>query len=280
MRLASIERARPLLGTLVSVRVVAPHEALGHGAIDAAFAEIEAVHRLMSFHDPDSDLSRLHSAPSGQPTRVDARTAEVLAFALDLAARTGGIFDPTVGAAAVAAGALPRPLDAVDPAAGADWRDIRLEGDQVALNRPVWIDLGGVAKGYAADRALSRLRALGALGGLVNAGGDIALFGDEPEPVRLRAGPPDQAAFLELDNGALASSGADEGLTRTLRLDGRTGRAAPRERFACVLAETCMKADALTKVALAGDWGFVTAEGASGLSYDPTEGWRGYGSLT
>ncbi len=276
-RPAVVERARALLGTVVSVRAVAALPVTAQAAIEAAFAEIADIHRLMSFQDPDSDLSRLHRQPAGQPVRVDSRTAEVLAFAIHLAERSDGVFDPTVGAAVVAADALPRPRG-VQAMPDADWREVRIEGRQVTLRRPVWLDLGGVAKGYAVDRALARMRAVGAAQGLVNAGGDLAVFGGPPEPVRLRAGDPAQAAVVMLEDGAMASSGGDPG-SHTIHLDGRSRRVSPQDRFACVLARTCMAADALTKVALAGDWDLVLALGASGLSHDPADGWRGYGDL-
>ena len=169
-RPAPVERARPLLGTVVSVRAGFADGADAHAGIDAAFAEIAAVQRLMSFQDPMSDLSRLRRARPGETTPVDPRTAEVLAFALGIARETGGAFDPTVAGRAVLAGGLERPRDAEGPDPEASWRDIALEGDSVRLSRAAWLDLGGVAKGYAVDLAIRRLEVLGATEACVNAG--------------------------------------------------------------------------------------------------------------
>ncbi|MBS0570940.1 MAG: FAD:protein FMN transferase, partial [Proteobacteria bacterium] len=150
----AIRRARPWLGTLVDIRVDGMESACALRAIDAAFAEVATVHRLMSFHGDDSDLARLRQAPACAAVRVNARTHEVLECALRIAAASTGIFDPTVAAAQVARGALPVPRSAFVPDADASWRDIELlGGERVRLRRPLWIDLGGIAKGYAVDRA-------------------------------------------------------------------------------------------------------------------------------
>src|SRR5262245_52260381 len=104
-----IERAKPLLGTMVEVRVAGLGTAAAHAAIDAAFADIAAVHTLMSFHEAASDLSRINRLGCGMALEIDPRTAVVHAFALDLAAKSDGAFDPAAGALAVAAGDMPRP---------------------------------------------------------------------------------------------------------------------------------------------------------------------------
>src|SRR5690349_3613722 len=88
---AVIRRARPLLGTLVDIRIAADGAAAA-GAIDAAFAAVERVHRLMSFHAADSDLSRLNRSAHERPVRVDPWTFEVLSASRCIAAATGGAF--------------------------------------------------------------------------------------------------------------------------------------------------------------------------------------------
>ena len=75
----SLERARPLLGTTVSIRVTTDgDEQAAHRAIDAAFAAVARVHALMSFHEPQSDLSRLHRERCGHWVDVDVHTMAVL----------------------------------------------------------------------------------------------------------------------------------------------------------------------------------------------------------
>lgn len=240
----SVQRARPCLGTLVEMRVEGLAEAAALRALDMAFAEVAAVHRCMSFHEPMSDLSRLHCAPAGTAVRVDARTRAVLARALAVAAASDGVFDPTVAAQQVARGLLPRPESAPAPDPCANWRDIELHGDDhVRLRRPLWIDLGGIAKGYAVDRAVEILVVAGATQGCVNAGGDLRVFGPRAERVHLRTASGYLAA-VELTDAAMAGSDG------AAHVHGRTRAAASTHARVGVIAATCAIADALTKVVL------------------------------
>ena len=182
---ASLQRARPLLGTLVEMRVEAPDGACARAAVEAAFAEISAVHARMSFHEAGSDLSRLHAARVGTQVEIDARTSEVLRCALDLAARSQGRFDPTIAGRLVAQEFLPPPRSPFLPDVRASWRDVELTDGGVRLHRPLWLDLGGIAKGYAVDRAVGVLLAHGATQALVNAGGDLRVAGAREEIVHL-----------------------------------------------------------------------------------------------
>jgi thiamine biosynthesis lipoprotein len=250
-----VERARPLLGTTVVVAVGGLDAPAAHVAIDAAFAEVARVHALMSFHEPASDVSRLNREAAAGPVPVDPLTAATLACALRLAELSDGAFDPTVGAALTAAGVLPEPEGAPPADPAADWRDVRLDarGPAVGFARPLRLDLCGIAKGFAVDRAVAALRAAGAAFGLVNAGGDLSVFG-EPERIALRPGrgAAAEAPVLELADGAAASSGSLEPDARVigLPLAGRSRRPIAG-RFACVAATECVWADGLTKVVLA-----------------------------
>lgn len=243
-----IRRARPLLGTLVEMRVEGLREPDAIAAIDAAFAEVACVHRLMSFHERDSDLARLHRARVGETIEIDPRTAEVLRCALDIAKHSDGIFDPTIAARAVARGSLPWPDSPFVPDAQANWRDVEWRDAQhVRLCKPLWLDFGGIAKGYAVDRAVEVLMCAGATQACVNAGGDLRVVGSRAEQVALRIAPGDAAHTIELCDGAVASSAASSLLAR------REPMSSP-EQIDCVgvsvAAPSCTLADALTKVAL------------------------------
>lgn len=281
-----IRRARPWLGTFVAIRVGGLAEADALGAIDAAFAEVAAVHRLMSFHERDSDLSRLHRAAVSAPVPVDARTCEVLEAALTIAEESHGCFDPTIAAQLVAWGLLPKPTSSGTPDPQATWRDIELlDGSRVRFRRPLWLDLGGIAKGYAVDRALAVLRGSGATMGCVNAGGDLRRFGARPERVELRLAAGSDAALpsVDLTDAAVATSIVDaarDHLDRRWRsghLNARTGRSIRAQRAVSVVAETCIVADALTKVVLAdarlGER-LLRRHRASACLHDGKRGWR------
>jgi thiamine biosynthesis lipoprotein len=287
LRPPPVERARPALGTIVVVRAAFAEPQQAHAAIDAAFARIALVHRLMSFHEDGSDLSRLNREAARRDVRVDPHTFEVLRFARELAEASDGTFDPTVAAAVVGAGALPRPSSPAAPDPAASWRDVELDDGACAVRfrRPLWLDLGGVAKGYAVDLALEALRAAGCAQASVNAGGDLRVAGPESELVHLRCGPeqPDALPVIELRDAAAASSGShiDPAFAAGAHLDGRTRRPVAANRFVTVIAATCMVADALTKPVMAlgeASAGLLRRYGACAHLLDEGSDWRSLGA--
>jgi len=234
--LLEVRRARPLLGTLVEIRAAsvrgAGEEARLHAAIDAAFAQIERVHSLMSYQDPDSELSRLNRSEPGHTHRVDPHTFHVVTAAVKFARLSGGAFNPCVA-------------DAL-----ADWEDIELLGDnRIRLKRPLRIDLGGIAKGYAVDLAVGALQDANVIEILVNAGGDIRVAGTHTHEVFLRdpLAPTKGVHPLQLRNGALATSAA---YFSSALVDPRTKAPYVGNEAVSIRADDCMTADALTKIVL------------------------------
>jgi thiamine biosynthesis lipoprotein len=221
--------------------------------------------------------------------RVDPRTLTVLRIAQQLAEDSRGCFDVTVGGRLVAGRRLPAPAGAPRPHAAASWRDVELERDGgVRFHRPLWIDVGGIAKGYAVDRAIARLREHGVVQACVNAGGDLRVLGPVAERIALRVGPGHSftGAAIELENGSLASStGRGQGRRHRGRLggphlDGARRRAVGLRRFACVTAERCVIADALTKIVLSRgvrSAALLRAYGATAYLHDARGGWRRIG---
>ena len=206
-----IERAKPLLGTRVAVRVHGLAQETAHSAIDAAFAEIARIHALMSFQEHESDVSRLNRQAHLERVVIDQRTYEVLEQAQTIATASDGAFDITVAPHLVARALLPQPYGACAPDPTAIWRDISLLLDhRVYFRRPLWIDLGGIAKGYAVDRAMKILLAFSPTQACVNAGGDLRVVGCDCERVQLRTDhhDPEAVPVVEICNGSLASSTA------------------------------------------------------------------------
>jgi thiamine biosynthesis lipoprotein len=254
-----LRRAKPLLGTLVEIHIDTAGPA-AERALRAAFAEIATIHRLMSFHEAESDVSAINRARPGDTITLDARTRAVLAQALALNRASDGAFNIAVGRELVSRGLLQAPAGTapygIDP--DASLTPLTLESNRVTKWGDCWIDLGGIAKGYAVDRALEVLARHGIGAILVNAGGDLRHAGPSPIRVHLRdpASPTRLIGPLEIGNRALASS-ATSGLAPAPRLDavalldGRSRRALPTGIGVSVMARTCMMADALTKVVLA-----------------------------
>jgi len=256
-----VRRARPLLGTFVEIEAAGAAKSKMDGAIDAAFEAVAQVHRLMSFHDDDSDVSRLNREAWLRPVKVDAWTFRVLEAAVELHRRSKGIFDIAIAATLQNMGLLPRPDG--DPPAAVDGRlfdSIELLEDLMVRfgHRDVRIDLGGIAKGFAVDRALEVLRGFGLASGLVNAGGDLAAFGREPQTIHIRH-PRDPRRLMcrvEITDEALASTARRFDLlssaetTGSAIIDPATGKPTDVIDGATVRAGSCMMADALTKIVM------------------------------
>ncbi len=163
---------------------------------------------------------------------------------------TDGAFDITVAPILVARGHLPCPALAPEPDGAAIWRDIELLPDnRIRFRRPLWIDLGGIAKGYAVDRAMAALQRFAPVQACVNAGGDLRIAGPDSERVRLAAdhGAGDRVPVIELADGSLASSAGSP----AARISIRAGASATARQFVSVVAPRCIDADALTKVVMA-----------------------------
>jgi thiamine biosynthesis lipoprotein len=258
----SVRRARPLLGTFVEITVADRSAEEASAAIEAAFAEVARVHALMSFHEAPSDVSRLNAQAWARPVAVHPWTFEVITQALDFHACSGGVFDIAVAPALQTLRLLPsRGADqrpAAEAAATSAEIDLLPEG-RVRFHRPgLRIDLGGIAKGFAVDRAIAALRAHGVTQALVNAGGDLAAIGAQPSTVHVRD-PRDPARLLlalRIADQALASSGRSfdpvhsATASGTAVIDPCTRAPAATILAATVCAPTCMTADALTKVVM------------------------------
>lgn len=258
MRLASdsARRARPLLGTFVEISAAGAPRVDLDVAIDGAFRAVAEVHRLMSAHEAHSDVGRLNLEASRHAVRVHPWTHEVLRTACELHDASAGAFDIAIGPHS------PRP-------ASPRRSDIELLPRHCVrfLRSEVRIDLGGIAKGFAVDRAIACLRASGVPQGLVNAGGDLAAFGEDASVVLIRdpRHPGRELCRIELMYAALASSGGRIDLfesaaaTDSEILDPETRAPACGIRGATVRAPSCMIADALTKVVM------LTGEPATAL---------------
>ena len=247
---SSARRARPLLGTFVEIAAGAAPSSAVDAAIDAAFQVVAQVHDLMSFHDPASDVGRLNHEARARAVTVHPWTHAVLRAALELQHVSAGVFDVAVAPVLQRMGRLPGPPRDLGHPAGADPDGAieLLSACRVRFRRPdVCIDLGGIAKGFAVDRALETLRERGLPRGLVNAGGDLAVFGATAEVVSIRD-PRQPAAVLcqvALRNEAIASSGGGEAAI----IDPRRAAVAAI-RGATARAPSCLLADALTKIVM------------------------------
>jgi thiamine biosynthesis lipoprotein len=261
-------------------------EAQAHRAIDEAFAEVALVHRLMSFQERNSDISRLNHEACNRTVEVHPATFEVLHWARQISETSDGAFDITIASKLVEWGLLAASASRHKPDPQASWRDVELGTNfsSVRFRRPLWIDVSGIAKGYAVDRAIERLQHSGGRQVCVNAGGDLRLLGPDEERVALQVPMlADTLPVLNIRNAAVASSSGHiaqllyRGEMCGPHVDARRGGAVPTNHFACVVAETCLVADALTKPVLAlgaESDALLRAFGALAHFHDPALGWR------
>jgi len=190
-------------------------------AVESAFGAIEQVQLLMSFHDECSDVSRINRAGEGCDVTVHPLTYRVLSRAIELGDLSDGMFDIVTARVLVNRGFLPTLSSESLPLLGATYRDLELQSaHRVRWRRKGWLDLGGIAKGFAVDCAIAALQSHGASAAVVNAGGDLRCFGEQQQPIHVRRpNAPLQSIRLGwLSSAAIATSG---GYFSGIRLDGQ-----------------------------------------------------------
>lgn len=253
-----LRRARHYLGTLVEV---AFRHDLGEReaeiVADAAFRAIARVYTAMSYHDANSDVSKLNRAAAGSVMVVSQDMWRVLSHALELGFASDGLFDVAIAPVLVREELLPRDWQQPHADQRGTFADICFLSDcRVKLHHQVSIDLGGIAKGYAVDCAIQALRRAGVAAGSVNAGGDLRAFGEWSRTIGVRhPACPTTIVPLLRTHPAVATSAdyflaMEYGARRTSALvDPRNDQ--PHlggQRSVTVFAATCLEADALTKV--------------------------------
>lgn len=261
-----VKRTLPAMGTIVELAVVHRDPEYAEGAIDAAFREIQTVERLMTRFDGSSDVGRANRRAATEGALVTSATAKVLQTAIAWAGASDGRFDPCVGRVIavwdVEHRHEPPPAGTFARLAGRHfYHHLDLDTWQghraVRFTDPdVQVDLGGIAKGYAVDRAVATLRDWAITQAFVAAGGDLYAMGESdhggPWDVGIRdPRDPDRIiGSFPLSDGAVATSGD---YFRYFDYHGRRyhhimdpDTAAPRltpEHSLSIAASSCMTAD-------------------------------------
>ena len=233
------------LGTWIAIEATAESAETALQALESGFAAVHEVDRLMHPRRQGSDLAAIHTAAPGTPIAIHRSTCEVLSLAKVIHRLSDGVFDPCVTPlrdGRQRAGSL-ADLEIVEGETGA--------ARAVVCRAALSLDLGGIAKGYAVDRAVIALRAAGCCSGLVNAGGDLRVFGTNAQTLFLRKG--SQTHRVELAEAALAVSDADAAQRPVEHRGYYIGSSTDPQlvcRYAAVLAPEAAIADALTKCVL------------------------------
>ncbi len=260
------------MGVPFRITLYTADEAVGKAAADAAFARVEVLNSILSDYDPDSELSRLaRTAGQGNAVPVSRILWRVLERSQALAERTDGAFDITVGPLvnlwrrARRKGELPSGALLAEMRERVGWRHLRLDpaaGTAELLRPDMRLDVGGIAKGFAADEALAVLRERGVSRALVAASGDI-VAGDPPPGERgwrvavatLDAPGAVPVPALALANAAVSTSGDAfqyveiDGVRYSHIVDPRTGVGLTDHSLVTVVAPDGLTADGLDTAA-------------------------------
>lgn len=274
----------------------AASEAAAKAAADAAFRRIDALDDTLSDWEPESELSRLSSNAAGTWIPVSEDLGRILERAMAFASASGGAFDPTVGPLvklwreARRTRVLPDAGRLAAARAAAGWRRLELDTGRRAVRLLVpgmSLDLGGIAKGFAADEALRVLAAHGIDAALCAAAGDVAAGAPPPGTAGWRVGiapafdpdaPPER--HLLLARAAVSTSGDAyqsveiDGRRYSHIVDPRTGLGLTTRASVTVVAASGLEADALATAAcvLGPDAGLALVDGHPGSAASFT--WR------
>lgn len=243
------------MGTVWRVRLAAP--------VDAALAEVRAaiqsaldgVVAEMSHWEANSVLSGFNRAPAGSWTALPPDFATVIAAALEIAAKTGGAFDPAVGALVDRWGhgpervdRLPGPAEVAEALALGGWRRLAFDAGARRLRQPggLRLDLSGIAKGFAVDRLAAVLATRGLRHALVEVGGELIGRGMRPDGdpwwVELETPSATERLRVALHECAIATSG--DYVRGRHTIDPRTGEPVGHAMAVSVLHPSAMMADA------------------------------------
>jgi thiamine biosynthesis lipoprotein len=253
------------MGTLVEITAVAPNETLAQAALTAGFQEIRRIETLISTWIETSDLARVNRAAGREPVGVSDETFYLLAKALEVAEYTEGGFNIAIGPAVrlwniPEAPRIPSGMELEIAAQYVDYRRIHLDASSrsVFLERPgMRIDVGGIGKGFAAEKAAAVMREVGASGGLVAVAGDFRVFGKRADgtawPVGIQHPRRDGNVLAVLDSTdeAISTSGDYErffikdGVRYHHILDPRTLQPARLCQSVTIVAPDATAADAL-----------------------------------
>ncbi len=218
-----------VMGTFARVVAVAADSNTAKRSIDAAFAEIEKVEKRMNYHKSDSEISELNRDGFARAVKVSKSTYEVLEKSIKFSKLSGGAFDVTVGPlvdlwhSAEETNSLPTDTELQQARSKVGYDKLILDANEESVRfaaEGMKVDLGGIAKGYAIDKAVEAMQKSGAIGGMVDIGGEIRCFGSPPVSQDIwRIGLQDPAAAedvmntskplltLRLTDAAVATSG-------------------------------------------------------------------------
>lgn len=252
MNVNSLQRCKPLLGTFVEVSLQGKcsEQALLDYS-ECAFDEIARIHHLFSFHESGSELSKINTKLLTQPNtkiEIGKELVDILSLAQSLFVHSNGQYDLTIASSLVLDGQLPNHLNLNNQTYG-KFSDINIGKNTISSSKPLCLDLGGIAKGYAVDQAVNKLPQ--ELDISINAGGDLYQNNWQGKQVQVKFGKRSSATRNTLmRHQALATSGNYYRYGKSAIIEPFSQKQKKIHGCISVFASSVMLADALTKLVL------------------------------
>jgi len=218
-----------VMGTFGRIVAVVMEKEAGKKCVEAGLQQLHKVDTLMSDYKDDSEISRVNREAFARAVKVGAETYEVFEKSIELSRLSGGAFDVTVGPlvdlwrSAGETNSVPGEAELAAAKSKVGYEKLLLDANEMSIRFGVEgmrVDFGGIAKGYAIDKAIEAMQKRGAIGGMVDLGGDIRCFGASPpgknswrigvqDPRQTKAwlGQGEPVLVLGLTNAAVATSG-------------------------------------------------------------------------
>ncbi|HSW61815.1 MAG TPA: FAD:protein FMN transferase [Dissulfurispiraceae bacterium] len=269
-----VKVTRSSLYTLVSMTVVTNDEAKAQQAIENAYKELDRLERLLNFYADDSELSEINRNAGVKPVKVSPEAFEVIEKAVFTSEMTEGAFDVTVGPLVnlwdFKKGVIPEKDAIAESLKRVGYRNIVLDKSAVTVylkKSGAQMDLGGILKGYAADKATHILQKHGFLSGIVSVGGEVRAFGKKPDATpwivgiqnpRQKGQSDEVIATIAVSDKALSTSGdyirffEKDGSRYHHLLNSRTGYPAEQCGSVTIVADDGVTADGFAKVFILG----------------------------
>jgi thiamine biosynthesis lipoprotein len=262
-----------VMGTFGRAVAVVMNEEAGKKCVEAALQQLQKVDTLMSDYKGDSEISRVNKEAFSRAVQVSSETFEVFEKSIELSRLSDGAFDVTVGPLvdlwkqAGETGDVPGESELAQAKSRVGYEKLILDSNEMSIRFSVEgmrVDFGGIAKGYAIDKAIEAMQKLGAIGGMVDVGGDIRCFGasppgknywrigvEDPRETKAWLGQGEPVLIVELTNGAVTTSGdyrryvMIDGKRYSHIIDSQAGSSSEKLASVTIISANAINADGL-----------------------------------
>jgi FAD:protein FMN transferase len=263
----AFKRALKLMGNHFELSVIAEDEAWAGQRIDAGVAEIRRIEKLLTTYSEDSETARINQQAGIGPVPVSPETFDLIGRSLRISRLTQGAFDITYGSVDKRLWNFDMQMETLPDRETAkrmvrliDYRNVILDAAHTTVflkEKGMRIGFGGIGKGYAAERAKRVMQERGVESGIVNASGDLTVWGYQPDgrPWTIGIVNPNAAgqvfSYMQVSGMAIATSGNYEkyvmigGKRYSHTINPRTGLPVAGVKSVTILCPNAELADAM-----------------------------------